>query len=119
MSGLTLRAAFPGDLPASPPAQTTLRKSVSSDRRPLVRFRRGPVTTAVVVCTMLCTLIARPAYADPSGDIPDTGSRPIASGQLVLPGPRGAAAAPPAATTTQRGPKAAELAQLELAVAQL
>ncbi|WP_432983558.1 NlpC/P60 family protein [Dactylosporangium sp. CA-233914] len=68
---------------------------------------------------MLCSLITRPAYADPAGDIPDTGSRPIASGALVLPGGGTTTAPPPATTTTQRGPKAAELAQLELTVAQL
>jgi len=69
-----------------------------------------------MVCTMLCSLVARPAYADPSGDVPDTGSRPIASGQLVLPG-TGATTAPPVATT--QGPKAAELTQLQITVAQL
>ncbi|MEV6929628.1 NlpC/P60 family protein [Dactylosporangium sp. NPDC051485] len=84
-----------------------------------MRLRRGPMVTAAVVCTMLCSLVARPAYADPTGDVPDTGSRPVASGQLLLPG-TGATTAPPAATTgTLTGPKAAELAQLELAVAQL
>nr|BFE64145.1 hypothetical protein GCM10020063_086710 [Dactylosporangium thailandense] len=72
-----------------------------------------------MVCGMLCALIARPAYADPGSDIPDTGSRPVASGELLLPGASGAATPPPATTTTQRGPKAAELAQLELTVAQL
>ncbi|MER7003031.1 C40 family peptidase [Dactylosporangium sp. NPDC000555] len=77
------------------------------------------VATAVV-CTMLCSLVTRPAYADPGGNVPDTGSRPVASGQLVLPD-QGATATPPATTTTttQRGPKAAELAQLEITVAQL
>ncbi|MFD0583288.1 C40 family peptidase [Dactylosporangium darangshiense] len=79
-------------------------------------MRRSTVAAAALVCTMLCSLITRPAYADPSGDVPDTGSRPIASGQLVLPG-TDATTAPPAATT--QGPKAAELTQLQITVAQL
>lgn len=116
MSGLLLRAAFPGETPA-PSVVHERPPALVKERRPLLR--RGPVKTAVVVCSMLCALIARPAYADPGGDIPDTGSRPIASGQLVLPGATGATTAPPATTTTQRGPKAAELTQLELTVAQL
>ncbi|WP_433054657.1 NlpC/P60 family protein [Dactylosporangium sp. CS-033363] len=118
MNGLVLRAAYPDS--ASTPVDV-VRVDPAVERRPRIRFRPSrPVKAAIVVCTMLCSLIARPAYADPSGDVPDTGSRPIASGQLVMPNATGATAAPPATTTdANRGPKAAELAQLELTVAQL
>ena len=73
---------------------------------------------AALVCTMLCSLIARPAYADPGEGVPDTGSRPIASGSLIMPGQAGAATAPPpgGSTATQRGPFAAQLAALESTV---
>ncbi|MDG6101099.1 C40 family peptidase [Dactylosporangium aurantiacum] len=73
---------------------------------------------AAVVCTLLCSLVPRPAYADPGGVIPDTGSRPIASGTLVMPG-QGGTTAPPAAggsSATLRGPLATRLATLEIAV---
>ncbi|MEV0130527.1 C40 family peptidase [Dactylosporangium sp. NPDC050688] len=82
------------------------------------RHRRGPVFVAAVVCTLLCSLVPRPAYADPGGAIPDTGSRPIASGTLVMPG-QGGTAAPAAvggSSATLRGPLATQLATLEIAV---
>ncbi|MGI5246468.1 NlpC/P60 family protein [Dactylosporangium sp. CA-139066] len=96
-----------------------LVRNRAAERRPRVRMRRSTVAAAAVVCTMLCSLITRPAYADPAGDIPDTGSRPIASGQLVMPGTAGTGTTPATTTTTVQGPKAAEITQLQIVVAQL
>ncbi|GAB3867497.1 NlpC/P60 family protein [Dactylosporangium cerinum] len=76
---------------------------------------------AAVVCTLLCSLVPRPAYADPGGAIPDTGSRPIASGTLLMPG-QGGTAAPAVvggSTATLRGPLATQLASLEVTVSTL
>src|SRR5262245_40166299 len=49
------------------------------------RWRR-PATA--IACSALCLLLARPAYAaDPIGTtVPDGGARPVAAGQLRLPG---------------------------------
>src|SRR6266542_2995935 len=48
---------------------------------------RRRVTTMAIGCTLLCTLIARPAYADPADPhVPSPGSRPVADSTLPLPG---------------------------------
>lgn len=119
MDGLVLRAAsYPGESwvpPAEAEASAQVAAMIPKQRG---RHRRGPVFIAAVVCTLLCSLIPRPAYADPGGAIPDTGSRPIASGTLVMPG-QGGTAAPPAvggSSATLRGPLATRLATLEIAV---
>ncbi|WP_238016669.1 NlpC/P60 family protein [Dactylosporangium sp. AC04546] len=85
-----------------------------------MRVGRGRLFAATVVCTMLCSLIPRPAYADPGPGIPDTGSRPIAAGSLIMPG-TGTGTAPPASVSTSalRGPFAAKLAADEAVVTQL
>ncbi|MFB9182485.1 C40 family peptidase [Dactylosporangium sucinum] len=85
-----------------------------------MRLRRGRLIAATVVCTVLCSLVPRPAYADPGMGIPDGGSRPIASGSLVMPG-AGTGTAPPVSVSTSalRGPFAARLATEEAVVTQL
>jgi cell wall-associated NlpC family hydrolase len=62
-----------------------------------------PFVWSALICTALCTLIARPAFADPvPPGVPDAGSRPAATGSFQLPGasvPGGVpASALPAAT---------------------
>jgi cell wall-associated NlpC family hydrolase len=39
-----------------------------------------------LVCTMLCALVARPAYADPVVTVPDVGARPVPAGPITFPG---------------------------------
>src|SRR5258706_3762252 len=91
MNGLVLRtASYPGD-DWQPPSPTTFvppppEPEQVRRRRIRLSLRRGPIVAAAVVCTMLCSLVARPAYADPGDSVPDTGSRPIASGTLIIPG---------------------------------
>ncbi|MET7422398.1 C40 family peptidase [Dactylosporangium sp. NPDC005555] len=85
------------------------------------RHRRGRMFVATIVCTLLCSLVPRPAYADPGGAIPDTGSRPIASGTLLMPGAGGTSAPTTVggANTSLRGPLATQLAKLEIDVSTL
>jgi len=48
---------------------------------------RRRVTLPVVVCTLLCALVARPAFAaPPDPNVPNPGSRPVADATLPLPG---------------------------------
>ncbi|GGM67175.1 C40 family peptidase [Dactylosporangium sucinum] len=118
MDELVLRAAYPGDDWTPEPLEQVIEPAV----RKLSRRRRGPAVAAAVVCTMLCALVARPAYADPGQSIPDAGSRPIAAGTLVMPGQSGTTATtPPAGTSAAslRGPLAAQLAAAEAVVTSL
>ncbi|WP_238006400.1 C40 family peptidase [Dactylosporangium sp. AC04546] len=123
MDGLVLRTAYPGDdWTPEPLDPEPLDQVVEPAFREPRRYRRGPFVAAAVVCTMLCALVARPASADPGQSIPDTGSRPIVSGDLVMPGQSAAPATVPSAnisTSALHGPFAAQLAAAEAAVTAL
>src|SRR5438034_1510493 len=82
--------------------------------RPGVRRFAWPV----VICTTLCALVARPAYADPStpGGVPDPGVPPVASAPLV---PGSGTAAPSAPIPPDVGPFAKELFTLRSQVESL
>lgn len=125
MDGLVLRAAsYPGDEwvpPAQAEESAQVAAMIPNQRGKHSTGRRGRMFVATVVCTLLCSLVPRPAYADPGGAIPDTGSRPIAAGTLLMPGQTGTGTPVPVggSTTTQRGPLATQLATLEVAVSTL
>jgi len=95
MSELTLRSArYPGD--DWPSAQRSAQlgqpdhatgarrpRRARRDRRPL---SRRPLAASAIICTILCSLVARPAYADPVTTIPDVGLRPVPTGPVIYPG---------------------------------
>src|SRR5690348_2507611 len=86
MSELTLRSArYPEDDgpaaqrsgPLGQPVRARRPRKALRERRPLSRRR---LAASAVICTMLCSLIARPANADPGATIPDVGLRPVPTG---------------------------------------
>jgi peptidoglycan DL-endopeptidase CwlO len=116
MEDLTLRgAAYPGDTwrppqPEAAPSEATRQRPRRPSAGPIQRVRRlamtkegrRPVVAGAVICTLLCALISRPAYADPNGTtVPDSGVRPVPAGPLQLPGQGGTASTD---NGTQLGP---------------
>jgi peptidoglycan DL-endopeptidase CwlO len=80
------------------------------------RGRRLVVTA--VVCTMLCALVSRPAYADPGNTVPDQGARPVPNGQIVYPGEGTSSASAGAGYTATPaiGPLASQIMSEDVAV---
>lgn len=79
----------------------------------------GPLARRIalptVVVSALAALLAGPAHADPTR-VPDSGARPVPSGEVRLPDGR-TADQPPTAPTEEVGPLTAEIADLEMTVA--
>jgi peptidoglycan DL-endopeptidase CwlO len=67
---------------------------------------------------MLCALVALPAYADPIGDVPDPGARPVPAGPVTFPGAggTGTGSPPPPAATPVAGPFASQVMAEDVAV---
>jgi cell wall-associated NlpC family hydrolase len=126
MSDLTLRSArYPGDdwppaprsVQAGDPAPTApkirRKRHITRRQRPL---SRRPVAMSALICTMLCSLVARPAYGDPGQSIPDVGMRPVPNGQLVLPGANGSGPTTTYVATPVLGPFASKVMAEDVAV---
>lgn len=97
MTDLVLRASnYPGDewrADAAPTPQAIIPRQTRGARpkiripRPRGAQVRRAVAASAIVCTLLCTLVARPAHAEPGGStVPDTGARPVPNGPVRMPG---------------------------------
>ena len=97
-------------------ARRTTKQSMPEPRPTVLGVR--PVAWSALIGTAFMAVAAGPAYADPNPAPPDTGSRPMPSGQLRLPGSR------PSTNPTQvvapvLGPLAQQIIAAEMEVGRL
>jgi peptidoglycan DL-endopeptidase CwlO len=119
VDSLALRAATCPDGGSASPSVAPVRRGRADFRHRLSAGRGRRWAAALVACSMLCSLVSRPAHAEPGSGIPDTGSRPVASGTLTMPNGGSAISTPPSTSTSSSpalGPLATQLAALETAV---
>jgi cell wall-associated NlpC family hydrolase len=133
MNDLTLRAAaFPGDSwrPPQPEAALYQPRRRGQRPRPIARTRRAivakltgrPVAATAATCTLICALLAPPAYADPAGTgVPDAGVRPLPAGPVQFPGlgTTGPTNTGPQAGAPVYGPLGTQIMSEEIAVGTL
>lgn len=110
MSDLVLRdACYPGD-DVQPAASVRAAPAQVAKVKAMRRFVR-PVAMAAVACTLLCSMVSRPAYAadTTTSGVPDGGARPIPAGALPFPGQSTSTATTPPAAPTVLGPLASQV----------